>query len=89
MKTKSFKDIRTQYPDEFLVLVDYESRDLPSGDIEVVGAKYVHVYKSGSEMYEAYRDLTKKGFKAVFVPPHYKNSFVMEKRYSMRIGSIS
>ena len=88
METQSFQDIRKQFPNDFLVLVDYESHELPSGEIEVIGATCVHVYKSGREMYDAYRDLTKRGLKALFVTPSYKDSFIMEKRFSMRVGSI-
>ena len=88
MEFKSFKDIRKQYPNQFLVLVDFESRDLPTGEIEVTGAKYVHVYESGKDMYEAYRDLTRKGHEAVFVTPSYSDSFIMEKRFSMRVGNV-
>ena len=90
METRSFKDIRKQYPndDDFLVLVDCETRELATGELEVTGAKYVHAYKTGREMYDAYRDFTKKGLKALFVTPLYKDSFIMEKRFSMRVGSI-
>ena len=43
MKTRSFKEIRAQYPndDDFLVLVDCETRELPTGELEVLGAKHV------------------------------------------------
>lgn len=88
METKSFKEIRKQYPSQFLVLVDYDSRELPTGEIEVTGAKYVHVYESGKDMYEAYRDLSRKGQEVVFVTPNYTDSFIMEKRFSMRVGSV-
>lgn len=88
METKSFREIRKQYPDQFLVLVDYEADELPSGEIEVTGAKYVHAYESGREMYDAYRDLCKKGQQAVFVTPFYQDSFKMEQRFSMRVGSL-
>jgi hypothetical protein len=89
METKSFQEIRKQYPSQYLVLVDFEAHELPSGDLEVTGAKYVHAYKTGKEMYEAYRDLAKKGQKAVFVTPYYQDSFTMEQRFSMRVGSVA
>jgi len=91
MKTKSFKEIRNQYPndDDFLVLVDCETRQLPTGELEILGAKYVHAYKTGREMYEAYRDLAKKGLDAHFLLPSYKDNFIMEQRFSMRLGRFS
>ncbi len=88
METKSFKEIRKQYPneDDFLVLVDCETRELPTGELEVLGAKYVHAYKTGREMYDAYRDLAKKLPSVFFVTPVYKDNFIMEQRFSMRLG---
>lgn len=86
METKSFKQIRSQYPgeDDFLVLVDCETRDLPSGEMEVLGAKHVEPFKDFKAMYEAYRDYKKKGLDAWFVIPSYKESFIMEQRASVR-----
>ena len=88
METKSFKEIRKQYPndDDFLVLVDCETRELSTGELEVLGAKYVHAYKSGKEMYAAYKDLAKKGLNVHFLLPSYKDAFIMEQRFSMRLG---
>jgi hypothetical protein len=91
METKSFKEIRKQYPndDDFLVLVDCDTRVLPTGELEVLGAKYVHAYKTGREMYDAYRDLAKKGLDAHFLLPSYKDNFIMEQRFSMRLGRFA
>ena len=88
METRSFKDIRKQYPndDDFLVLVDCETRELSTGELEVTGAKYVHAYKTGKEMYEAYKDLAKKGLDVRFLLPSYKDSFIMEQKFSMKLG---
>ncbi len=86
MKTRTFLDIRKQFPNEFLVLVDCETHNLPTGEIEVTGAKYVHAYKNAREMYDAYRDLSRKGLNVLFVPSRYKDSFIMEQRFSMRLG---
>jgi hypothetical protein len=86
MQTKLFKEIRDQYPsdDDFLVLVDCETRDLPSGELEVLGAKHVEPFKDFKSMYDAYRDYKKKGLDARFVLPIYKDSFIIEKRFSLR-----
>ena len=91
METKSFREIRKQFPndDDFLVLVDCETRELSTGELEVTGAKYVHAYKSGKEMYAAYRDLAKKGLDVHFLLPSYKDSFIMEQKYSMNLGRYS
>ena len=88
MDTKSFKETRKQCTDDddLLVLVDRETRELPTGELEVTGAKNVHPYKSGKEMYDAYKDLSKKMPNVYFVPPQYKDSFKMEQRYSMCVG---
>ena len=89
MKTKSFKEIREQYPgdDDFLVLVDCETRELPSGELEVLGAKHVEPFKEFKAMYDAYKDYRKKGLEAWFVIPSYKESFIMERRFShKRLG---
>lgn len=88
MEAKSFKEIRSLYPnsDDFLVLVDCQTRQLASGELEILGAKYVHVYKTGREMFEAYKDLSKKLPNVYFVTPIYKDSFVMEQKVSMRLG---
>lgn len=86
METKSFKEIRKQYPgdDDFLVLVDCETRQLPSGELEVLGAKHVEPFKEFKAMYDAYRDYKKKGLDAHFVIPSYKDSFIMEQQISVR-----
>ena len=88
MRVKSFKEIKERYPndDDYLVLVDCEGRELATGEYEILGAKYVQVYKTAKEMYDAYKDLSKRLPNVYFVPPQYKNSFVMEQRQSMRVG---
>ena len=80
MEMKTFREIRKQYPgdDDFLVLIDCETRQLPSGDLEVLAAKHVEPFKEFKAMYEAYRDFKKKGLDAWFVIPSYKDSFIME-----------
>lgn len=90
MKTRSFKEIKELYPneDDYLVLVDCEGRELDTGEYEVLGAKYVQAYKTAKEMYDAYKDLSKKLPNVYFVPPQYKDCFKMEQRHSMRVGKI-
>ena len=43
------------------MLVDYEENDLTPTKFEVLGAKYYHAYDTPLDMYNAYRDLKKKG----------------------------
>ena len=85
MKIISFKKIREEHPDKFLVLVDYEEKELSLGEVEILGAEYYHVYDDGMDMFNAYRDLKKKGQKVVFCTPDYVDRFVMERRPSMRV----
>jgi hypothetical protein len=86
METKSFKEIRNQYPgdDDFLVLVDCETRNLPSGELEVLGAKHVEPFKDFKEMYNSYRDYRKKGLDVHFVIPMYKDNFIIKQEVSVR-----
>ncbi|MCC6220142.1 MAG: hypothetical protein IT291_02765, partial [Deltaproteobacteria bacterium] len=53
METIPFKKIREKYPDKFLVLVDYEEKELSLSEIEILGAPYYHVYETGKEMFDA------------------------------------
>lgn len=88
MKTRTFKDIRKEFPDDFLVLVDCESRELETGELEILGAKHVETFKEFRSMYDSYRDYRKKGLDAWFVLPQYKDSCVMEQRFSGRIMGL-
>lgn len=85
MQNIPFKKIRLDHPDKFLVLVDYDEKELPSGEIEILGARYYHTYDTILEMYNAYRDLKKKGQSVVICTPDYQDSFVIERRPSMRV----
>ena len=85
MQNISFSKIRKEHPDKFLVLVDYEENELSNGEVEILGAQYFHVYETINEMYNAYRDLKKKGQKVVICTPEYQDRFVIERRPSMRV----
>lgn len=85
METIPFKKIRQDNPDKFLVLVDYEEQELPSGEVEILGARYFHAYDAGMDMFNAYRDLKKKGQKVLFCTPDYQDRFIMERRPVMRV----
>ena len=85
MQVIPFKEIRKKYPEEFLVLLDCESKELPSGELEITGAKFAQTYANGKEMYDAYRHLFKKGLNVFFATPAYKDSLIMEQRTSLRL----
>ena len=85
MEVTSFKKIREEHPGKFLVLVDYDENELSTGKIEILGARYYHAYDTITEMYDAYRDLKKKGQKVVICTPDYQDHFVIERRPSMRV----
>lgn len=85
MISRTFKEIRQEFPDNFLVLVDCESRELATGEFEILGAEHVETFKEFRKMYDSYRDYRKKGLDAWFVLPQYKESCVMQQRFSVRI----
>lgn len=85
MNTIPFQKIKQDYPSKFLVLVDYDETELPSGEVEILGAKYFHTYDEGMDMFNAYRDLKRKGQRVVFCTPDYQDRFVIERRPSMRV----
>ena len=85
MDTIPFRKIRAEHPDKFLVLVDYEQNDLSPTQFEVLGAKFYHVYDTGKDMFDAYRDLKKKGLKVMICTPDYQDRFVVERRFSARV----
>jgi hypothetical protein len=58
---------------------------LPTGELEILGAKHVEPFQDFRQMYDAYKDYKKKGLDAWFVTPQYKDSFIMEQRFSARI----
>ena len=85
METIPFKKIRQDNPDKFLVLVDYEQKDLSLTQIEILGAPYYHAYSTGKEMFDAYRDLKRKGQKVMICTPDYQDRFVIERQFSARV----
>jgi hypothetical protein len=85
METIPFKKIRQEHPDKFLVLVDYQEKELSPTKFEVLGAQYYHLFDTPTDMYRAYRDLKKKGQNVIICTPDYQNSFVVERRFSMRV----
>jgi len=79
MESKSFQEIRQQYPSQFLVLVDPEEQKIGPSTIEVVGAMNVYAYESGEEMFAAYKDFRKQGISVRFCTPQYKDKFLVEQ----------
>ena len=85
MNIRSFKEIRQQYPEEFLVLIDPQETPVSEREVEITGARDVQAYQNGNDMLEAYRNLRKEGMNVTFCTPHYKERFVIQQVPSMRI----
>lgn len=79
MESRSFQQIRQQFPVQFLVLIDPDEQKVGPSTIEVVGAKDVHAYNSGEEMFAAYKILRKEGRNVRFCTPQYKDKFLVEQ----------
>ena len=79
MESKSFQEIRKQFPNEFLVLVEPEENHIDANWIEVTGAKEVYAYSSGDQMLQAYQKMKKEGKRVRFCTPDYKNDFKIEQ----------
>ena len=88
MKIKTFQEIRSEYPNEFLVLIDPEEVRLADREVEITGARYVQAFKDGNEMLDAYRDLKNKGLKVTMCTPFYKDRFIVEQVPSARVMGI-
>lgn len=74
MPKQTFKEIRAQYPSEFLVLLEYDEDTLPDGKIDVIAAKEVQYFESGEEMREAYKQLKKPRRRLLSVHPNIKSA---------------
>ena len=85
MPKKSFSQIRAEHPSSFLLLIDYDEVELPSGKIEIIAADRVLDFDTGEEMLEAYRDLRHSGHQVMFCSPEYQDRLIIERRPSMRV----
>ena len=85
MTFQSFIQIRSQFPEKFLVLLDYQDRLLPNGKLEILGAQEVQAFDTGDDMYGVYRDLRRSGKKAIFCTPDYRESFIIDRIPAMRV----
>ena len=79
MESKSFQEIRHQFPSQFLVLVDPEEQKVGPTTLEVIGARDVHAYESGEDMFAAYKTFRKQGLNVRFCTPQYKDKFLVEQ----------
>lgn len=82
---KTFTEIRSQFPKEYLLLFDYEAAALPDGKFELLSAADVQAFCSGEEMFEAYKQQKNSGRKIMFCSPEIRERFIFERRPSMRI----
>lgn len=87
MESKTFKEIRRQFPNQFLVLIDPEEKHIDANWIEVTGAKETYAYSSGDEMLQVYQDLKKKGKKVRFCTPDYQDDFKIEQIRTLGVFS--
>ena len=85
MGKQTFQEIRSKYPTGFLLLLNYEGRELPDGQIDVVAADEVQAFDSGEEMMEAYKALRCSGKKVMFCTPEYQDRLIIDKLPAMRI----
>ena len=85
MAKQTFIEIRTQHPRSFLLLLDYEEKVLPSGQIEITAAEETKAFNSGEEMLEEYKKLRHSGRRVMFCSPEYQDKFIIERRPSMRV----
>ncbi len=83
--SKSFRDIRALSPDKFLLLENYEEREISDTAVEVTGAESFQAYNSLREVFTAYRKLKSEGRNVVFCTPLYQDSFILERQPSARI----
>ena len=85
MDILSFRKIRSDYPHQFLVLIDPQEVRLSEREIEVVGAREVQAFESGDEMLEAYRILRRRGVSVTMCTPNYHDRFIVEQVPSARV----
>lgn len=85
MPKQSFVDIRTRYPKSYLLLLDYDETQLPSGEVEITAAQDAIAFDSGDEMLDEYKRLRQSGRKVMFCSPDYTEKLVVERRPSMRV----
>ena len=79
MARMTFREIRRQFPDQFLVLFDPEEKAVSADQIEVTGARDVRAFDNGDAMFQAYRQLKREGHHVTFCTPHYKDHFIVEQ----------
>lgn len=85
MAKRTFKEIRDRYPSGFLLLLDYEGKEMPDGQIDVIAAEEVQAFDTGEEMMEAYKHLRGSGKKVMFCTPEYKDRLIIDKLPAMRV----
>ncbi len=85
MAKRSFCEIRRQYPESYLLLVDYEGVELPDGKLDVVAAEEAQAFANGDDMLDAFKSLRRSGKKVMFCTPEYKDRLVVDRLPGMRI----
>ena len=85
MAKQTFKEIRSRYPSQFLVLIDYDERELSSGAVEITCADDVRAFDDGNEMLRSCQALNESGVKAIYCTPNYKDRFVVQQETCLRV----
>ncbi len=88
MEKQTFTQIRERFPSDFLLLLNYEGKELPEGRIDVVAAEEVRAFDSGDKTMAAYKELRQSGKKIMFCTPDYKERLIIEKLPAMIKGII-
>lgn len=87
MAQLSFREIRAQYPEAFLLLFEPEERAIDDAHVEVTGAAEVAAFENGEEMLAEYRRARGAGRDVTFCTPYYTERFVIEQVPCRRIIS--
>jgi len=85
MIKQTFEQIRKMYPDQFLLLLNYEGKDLPDGRVDIIAAEEVQVFQNGEQMMEAFKRCKGSNKKIMFCTPEYKERLIVDRVPAMRV----
>ena len=85
MVKQTFTEIRSRYPDAYILLLNYDGVELPDGQIEVVAAEEAQPFSNGEDMLRAYQSFRHSGKKVMFCTPEYKTRLIIDKLPAMRV----
>lgn len=79
MSIKTFKEIRKEYPDEYLILIDPEEKALDKFEVEITGARAVEAYGDHKDMANAYWAHRARGNRVSFATPAARERLVIDR----------